>query len=473
MRVTLVQCPAFGIDRPPLALAYLSAFLKAKGHEINIFDLNIQLYNKIGSEYRKYWKFEYILDWVNGSVFLKEKFLPNDFYRNWARSIINSGSEVIGFSVQSSSLEASLNLAKEIKKLAGNKRIIFGGPIHLCYKDINEKTTSKFIINLLNITIDNNSVIDIMVIGEGEETLVEILDRLEGNEGLEDCKGIVFKENGKITGNPPRPLIKELDEIPFPDFSGFSQWNRDRSPILGSRGCIHKCLFCDDTLMWRHFRLRSAENILEEFKLQKSQGVKFLEFNDLLINGNLNQLSELCNLLIKEKLGLGWGGSACINSGMDLDFLKKMKQAGCCYLNYGVESGSQKILDEMRKGYTLKDIEKVIQNTCHAGITVCTNWIVGFPAETYKDFIETLRFIEKNSKYLKEGMMVNTFMLKSYSLLFQNREKYGIIPNQFLDWHTFDGNNTEQERRKRHEEFIKFVSELNHEVVHKSFHSEG
>lgn len=467
MRVALVQCPAFGIDRPPLALGYLAAFLRRHGHDVDIFDLNIDLYSKIEEKNKKFWEFKYVFQWLDNSFLSREGLLPKIYMKDWADQILSLNPDVIGFSIQSSSLEASINLARVIKNITRDKIVVFGGPLHLSY-------SIEHAYYLLQLETDSGvKVVDVVVLEEGEETLVDLLEKLDKRSPLEGCLGTVFCENNHIKNNNLRPLIKNLDKIPFPEFKDFplnKYKYKNRFPILGSRGCVHRCVFYDDTLMWRYYRFRSPENIIEEMKLRKEQGVEFLEFNDLLVNGNLKQLSRVCNLIIDEKLDIPWGGSATVDIHMDLNFLKKLKKAGCCYLNYGIESASAKVLVEMNKGFTIEEAKKVIRDTQKAGISVCTNWIVGFPTETYDDFKETLNFVRDNIDYLKNNIMVNSFILKSNSILFQNREKFGVVSDSNRNWHSLGGFNTVEERQRRYNEFIDLISRFGDRVIHNTFH---
>lgn len=464
MKIALVQCPAFGIDRPPLALGYLAAFLRTRGYEVTILDFNVDLYSKIDEKNREFWDFEYVFNWIDN--LLREGLLSENYFQDWAGQILALNPEVVGFSVQSSSLEATIKLAKKIKDILPGITIIAGGPLHLSY-------SIDHAYYLLQLERESKrKIIDVIVLGEGEETLVEVLERIERKSSLEGCLGTVVWEDNRIIKNELRPLIGNLDSIPFPEFKDFPLNNykyKNRLPILGSRGCIHRCVFCDDTLMWRYYRYRSAEDIIEEMKLRKKEGVEFLEFNDLLINGNLQQLSRLCDLIIKERLDIRWGGSVCINKHMDFIFLKKLKMAGCCYLNYGIESASPKVLDEMNKGFTIEEAKKVIEDTYKAGISVCTNWIVGFPTETYGDFEETLNFVKDNIRYLKNNIMVNSFILKGSSILFKNKEKFDIVSDNERNWYSLGGLNTFEERKKRYDEFIELIAALGDKPAHETF----
>jgi len=457
MRIALIQCPAFGIDRPPLALGYLAAFVRRHGFVTKVFDLNINLYFQAKDEDRKFWEFKYVDKWITGDIFLKEKFIPEDFFKDWAKEILVSDPEIIGFSVHCTSLAASINLAREIKRINPNKIIVFGGPLYFSYN------IPEYACGLAQKGDDSGfTVVDIIVIGEGEETFLDLLQRLKNNIPLESCPGIVYKKDNRIINNGLRLLMGNLDTLPFPEFDGFPKQYKykNRLPILGSRGCIRRCVFCDDALTWDFYRARSAENIIEEMELRKKEGVEFLDFNDLLINGNLRQLSRLCDLIIKKGLDIPWGGSASINKHMDLAFFKKLKRSGCIYLNYGIESAAAKVLSAMNKGFSIQEAKKVIEDTYKAGIAVSTNWIVGFPNETEDDFKETLNFIQDNIYYFKNGVMINSFILKSNSPLYKNKEKFGIVMDSQGNWQSLAGLNTTAERKKRYDAFIKLLSNL-------------
>ena len=465
MRVALIQTPAFGIDRPPIALSYLVSYVEKHGFSTDTFDLNIDFYSQVKEEDKKLWDFRYVFEWMDENIFLKDDFLPEAYFGDWSKKILDTDPDVIGFSVQSSSLRSAVRLAKVIKENAPEKAIIFGGPLNLSYSIEH----SYYLLQLEN---DNGiRIIDAVALGEGEETLVDILNRIKNKISLAGCQGVVAREKGEIINNGLRPLIKDLDALPFPDFSGFPDKYKykNRIPILGSRGCIHKCVFCDDTLMWARYRSRSPENIIEEMRLRKKEGVDFLEFNDLLINGDLGQLFRLCDLIIKDHLDIPWGGSASVNRDMGFDFLKKMKMAGCRYLNYGIESASPKILREINKGFSIDEAKKVIEDTYESGISVCTNWIVGFPTESYADFKDTLNFVRENIGYLKNNIMVNSFIMKDNSLLAGSKEKFGITLKSGRDWVSCGGLNTAEERRRRLDEFTALLFELKDKPAHVTF----
>ena len=164
-----------------------------------------------------------------------------------------------------------------------------------------------------------------------------------------------------------------------------------------------------------------------------------------------------------------WGACVSVDKRMDIHFFDKLRRAGCCYLNYGIESASPKVLMDINKGFTIEEAKKNIEFTYKAGISVCTNWIVGFPTETISDFEQTLNFITDNFWYLKNNIMVNSFILKHNSIIFKNQEKYGIVSDKDRDWYALGGLNTINERKRRYDVFLQLIAILGDNPVHETF----
>jgi len=395
VKLALVQCPAFGVDAPSLAVGYLYAFLKQYNYDLQVFDFNIELFMSTDESNKHLWEFQHVFKWIEKKYFSKQTVLPDHYFKLWAEKIIKSGCDVIGFSIQSASLEPSLKLAEAIKNKNKNLKIIFGGPLHLSYTIGH----ADYLLGLKN--AKNVSIVDVVVIGEGEVTLREILKRFSKGDSLKACPGTIIRNRkGQVINNGLRPLIKDLDAMPFPAFEAFPSCYKDKNKarILTSRGCVNQCVFCDDRLIWPYYRSRSPENIIKEMSYRKNQGIEFIEFNDLLMNASLGRLNTLCDILIKKKINIAWGCCMGIDRRMDVRFFKKLKRAGCRYINYGIKSASKKVRQVMRKPFLPEDVARVIQHTYNEGIEVCSNWIVGFPSETYAEFQDTLDFIKKNIK---------------------------------------------------------------------------
>jgi len=242
-------------------------------------------------------------------------------------------------------------------------------------------------------------------------------------------------------------------------------------PILFSRGCPNKCAYCADYNIASTYRYRKAENIFKEIKYHiEENNISVFQNADLLINGNLKELEKLCDLIIKNKLQIQWGGPAIIRKDLKYTLLVKMKKAGCNYLSFGIETGSDNILRKMNKPFTVKDAEKILKLTTEAKINTSINLIVGFPGEIDSDFKKTLSFLKKNKNNIKSIGNINTCFFVRNSELYNNPEKYSVIlpdvtiTKSYYMWYNLDGNNYES-RRKKVKKVISLLSELGIEHV--------
>jgi radical SAM superfamily enzyme YgiQ (UPF0313 family) len=453
MKIALVVCPCWTNFCPPLGIAYLSAILKDEGHLVRCFDINIGLENKLKGGAIDYWDFLQHQKW-RFPHFQNEIFpLIKHYLDDQVDQLLAYNPDVIGFTVYTTSSLASLYVAKELKKRSPDKKIVFGGPE--CHKEIN---TPQFL---------DNGFVDAVVVGEGEETLKELLKVYAHTGRLSNIKGALTKTSA---GSPVkqfefRELIEHLESLPLPDFSDFDlkKYARNSLPIMASRGCVARCAFCDESRYWKKFRFRKAENIFLELKRGVDEfGISNFLFSDSLVNGNLQELARLADLIIDNKLCITWAGFARVNKHMDLDLLVKLKKAGCVYLCYGIESGSQKVVNDMRKMILLEDAKINLANTKKAGIKAYVNWMVGFPTETWIDFFKSLNFIYRNRKhitFLNPGQI--PCMIPPDSDLEIDAPKFNIANKLFLNnWRTRYFTNTIIHRNLRLRVLRKFVSML-------------
>ncbi|OGZ37845.1 MAG: hypothetical protein A3E90_03265, partial [Candidatus Portnoybacteria bacterium RIFCSPHIGHO2_12_FULL_40_11] len=253
-------------------------------------------------------------------------------------------------------------------------------------------------------TLETFSCFDIMVIGEGEETLLELVKELEkGTPDLKKIKGIAYRESDKITINPKRDLIKELDSIPFPsreliNFSRYrpptkAYYSKPFAAMITSRGCPFYCTFC--AYAKGVCRLRSPENVIGEIKeLVRKYKVKSILFYDDTLTFDKERLIKICDLIIKNNFDLKWTCYSRVNA-VSPSLLEKMKSAGCELISYGVESGSQRMLNIMKKGITLEQIEKAITMTKKTGIKTSASYVLGIPGETKESISQTIAFAKK------------------------------------------------------------------------------
>lgn len=255
----------------------------------------------------------------------------------------------------------------------------------------------------------NKTAADIVVMGEGEETIIELLDAIEGEKTLHTVPGIAFRDGGGCAITPRRPLIRDLDSLPFQAYELFNMTyyrlirpprcvNSDFCiPILSGRGCVFKCNFC--YRIDEGFRPRSAEGIVEEIKLlKKDYGITYINFNDELLMSSPERTINLCRALLHHNLGVRWQCQGRLNFATK-EILEIMRQAGCVFINYGIESMDDLALRAMNKALTTKQIVKGVEATIAAGISPGLNIIFGNIGETRETLRKGVDFLLKYDDY--------------------------------------------------------------------------
>lgn len=467
MRVALVQCPAWGA-LPPLGAASLKAYVEAHGHEARCFDLNIEFYNEFqadkaalelggrayggpdpwGADSYGQWALDY--DRWEDEI----RFEPGSVYNDqplplgrWADAILASEPDVVGFTTYLTSFASSLQLAAELRRRGPAPFIVFGGP--------NTGQDREGDIAL------RTGLVDATVHGEGEASLVDLLDTLARGGDLAGVRGIGRLVDGAPVWTPFRPLIRPLDSLPFPDFTDFD-WldypNPYLIPIMGTRGCVLQCAFCYETVFWKRFRMKSPRRIVDEIEHQVTthplwgqvpEGKHFyLMFGDSLVNGHLRTLREMCDLLIERDLGVCWGGQATIDKRMDDEVCRQLKAAGCTGLAVGLESGSQKVLDDMGKRFEVDDAVEVIRRFAEHDMPLTVNVMVGFPTERFRDFVGTIRFLNRTRRWLYQVSNVTSTQMALGSEMFLHPERFGAVIHDDGSWSS-EATGDERHRRRR------------------------
>jgi radical SAM superfamily enzyme YgiQ (UPF0313 family) len=454
MKIVLIQSPCWGIFCPPYGLVVLASYLRSKGHQVYIKDLNIEFYYERKAEYADNWNHENHLFWINPRLVSNFIFDHSGLIDKKVNEIIDTGAEVVGFSIHFSSEHMAKEIAKRVKEKDKKKIIVFGGP-----------QASRVNSGL---QLAESGCVDFVVQGEGETIFEEIINKLERNEGVDFCAGSIFKKEGKIIDCGDGLLIPDLNSLPFADFEGldFSKYKEPfRLPLSLSRGCPNRCIFCNEMPYWKKFRVRKAENVFSEIKYQiaKIGGIDYIDFHDSLVNGNPDELEKLCDLIIADGLKVRWGGQAVIHKKMTYDLLLKIKKAGCICLSYGFETGSLKLMQRIGKLLAKDtDLDRITQDTHNSGIDCIINFMFGFPGETEEDFQETLEFLARNREYID---LVNpspgfcAFDKGSYA--YEHPEELGIVLGECgAFWESKDGLNNYAARLEKFERFLKKVEEL-------------
>ncbi|MDD4909395.1 MAG: radical SAM protein [Candidatus Omnitrophica bacterium] len=460
MRVVLIQSPVWGTYDPPLALAQLAACLRDAGHSVFVLDINIKLYKNRKPEYRDMWAWEHCEFW-HKKEYVDRFFEDNrEAVERFINMIRLFNADAVCFSVASSSRLASIRIASLIKERMNKASVIFGGPLFY------EPDRSMDILD--------NDFLDFVVYGEGEKTIIHLLDILSGSGDPSLCRGLLFKKGAEIINTGARELIKDLDELPFLDFTGMPLGDYDDAAhiiLMASRGCVFRCAFCSSRSFWPGYRAMSGERIYNEiaYRLCRIHTASHFNFMDLLINGNMKTLFDFCDCVSRRPFSreIYWTANAIIRPEMTLELMKGLRRTGCVHLIFGIESGSQRVLNLMRKNYNVEAAHRVLKAAHDAGIMTTGNFMFGFPGETEEDFELTLGFLKKNAPYLDRAYPSRTYCaIEENSYFHSHPEEFGVevpYPNH-LYWRLKDGTNTYPERLMRCERFSLLAASLGIEV---------
>ncbi len=294
---------------------------------------------------------------------------------------------------------------------------------------------------------DAGTSLDAIITGEGEYSSLELIERLETGSGLEGVKGVVYREGGRIIKNPPRPLISDLDAIPFPARELLGDAGQYIPPpatyrrkpvavIITSRGCNRNCIYCFQIDKTREtgIRYRSVENVLKEIEHCLNEGYREIKFIDDTLAADYSRAMRLAGEIKARRFDFTWFASACVNQ-VDKPLLQAFKDAGCWAILFGAESGVQKNLNTIRKGTTLAQIRTAVKTAQEVGQKVSTPFMFGIPGETYEEGLETIDFAVDLNPDIANFHAITPF---PGTYLYDNLEKFGHLSDELSDF-TYQG----------------------------------
>lgn len=341
----------------PYGLALIGEFLYRNNFNINILDAHID----------------------NISHSRIEKIIKNKYKKT----------NIFGIYTVTPNYRSSIKIAEIIKKNYPNSFVIMGGP--------HATNTSEIILKY-------HPEVDVIVRGEGEFTLLELMNKINKNISLNKILGITYRNNNKIIVNHDRPLIKNLDILPYSfehvidrnKYSAEIFKGREKSTIfLTSRGCPYKCVYCSASAN-SGYRIRyfSINYVMEALNHFSDKGFKRIYFEDDTFTINKKRVTKLCKRIINSNLNFSWHCETRVDC-VDKELLRLMHKAGCNDIFYGVESMVQKVLDNAKKGFKVDNIKKAIKLTNEAGIRTFVSVQVGLPGETKKTVDTTIKRLKQ------------------------------------------------------------------------------
>lgn len=354
LRVLLVNPPTPSLPgsfTPPLGISYVAAYLEAKGFQVAIYDMPIM---DLGvQDFRK---------------FLRE----NPF-------------QAVGMTAFTTTLPSTFKLARVAKAVDPNIVTMVGGP---------HPTLDATGV------IETEPAVDFAVRGEGELTTFELLSAVaNGRNGFSEIKGIAYRENGKAVLTQTRPLVENLDSLPFPakHLLPMKIYQQQDCPdrIIAGRGCPYRCTFCACPAIWSNsFRRRSLENVLEEIEQSMGRyGARWFRFADDTFTVQTKYVLDFCKAINDRGLSFKWDCYARIDT-VNETLLEVMKEAGCWMMYFGVESADPAILKNVGKKITPERAKEAIAMANRAGIKVVASFILGLPGETRDTIRKTIEFAQ-------------------------------------------------------------------------------
>jgi anaerobic magnesium-protoporphyrin IX monomethyl ester cyclase len=401
MKILLIRPPTQNIyqGHMPLGLAYVAGSLLHYGHEIAIWDLDIER-------------------WSNQEVCDRIKREVREYH-------------LIGITSIAGDYPYIKWITNQIRATHPDKKIIIGGYI--------ASALPGFLMEALPV--------DYIAIGEGEKTIVELADVIKTGSNPSHVTGLYYRDlSGEIKSSPPRDRICSLDDLPFPPWDLFpmdaylkGESADDNSSgsvsIMASRGCPFRCNYCDHTIKGYIPRYRSVENVMEEIRiLLKKYGDKINKFyfwDDILI-WDRKWIMDFCESLLKKDLRIKWSCN-CHVSMIERELVAMMRRTGCTTVRFGIESGSQRILDSLNKGVKVEEALKSLNICLEEGMDLVIYIMTGMTGENIDTINDTIEFFRElaHPLYIEQLRNINFFMLTPLpgTELFEKLSQDGLIKN--------------------------------------------
>jgi anaerobic magnesium-protoporphyrin IX monomethyl ester cyclase len=336
----------------PIGLAYLAAVIEKAGYELKVFDcpaLEIDL-------------------------------------KTLGAKLASFEPDVVGITSVTPMIESTLLTARLAQENCPNATVVLGGP-HATFMDSQ--------------ILSEHPEVDVIVRGEGEQTMLDLLQNLFQSGDLQAVLGISFRKNGQVIRTPNRPFIQNLDELPRPAYHYFALkkyqfFGKTVLPILTSRGCPFQCSYCvSSRMVGKAFRARDPNLVVDELEwLKNVHDAGAFSFYDDAFTYDMQRAITICEEIKKRNIGVPWDCQTRVDR-ISKEILVKMRDADCQLVSFGAESGCQAILDSVNKKTTIEQNEKAVKLAKDVGLSVAMSVIIGYPGETVDTLRQTFDFIRR------------------------------------------------------------------------------
>jgi radical SAM superfamily enzyme YgiQ (UPF0313 family) len=326
--------------------------------------------------------------------------------------LARSQPRVVGFSALTEGIDAAVNLAALVKRVSPGTWTVLGGP-HGTF--LGEELVAR-------------SAFDVVVRSEAEGTLVTLMAALKWRDGrLDGIDGLIYRQRDKVVSTHPPAFHDNLDELPFPLRHLFpSRQYEGRSGIISARGCPFSCVFCNaQALSGKSYRMRSAESVFDEIAYLHDQGVRFFTFLDDLTTLNRRRLQRICELILTAGIDIHWGVESRVDT-LSEDLCVLMYRAGCRGIHFGVESGDDDTLKDIRKKINRDKVVRAVSMAHAAGLQVMCSFIVGNPTDSRESIARTFAFVAELHEKYRATSLFSALTPFPGTELYQRPEEFGL-----------------------------------------------
>ena len=465
----LLHCPPGDLQLPPYLLPQLCGALRGVGYKGSVEDFNAQLHQRLDPELRqRLWGAAERDAWLDPDRFEAEIWPPLGEVA-WGRlcEVLDHLPRTLVILAEDAGVPVALKLAHLARSYRDGLRVVICGPGIYWTSESAQGTAPRRVLHPEHGTpLPHVQDVDVFLRGEVEQTLPQLLRYLAEDGNLMEVPGaLLYRSQRWLDTGDPIP-VEDLDSLPLPDFSGLdlSLYSTRTVPVETSRGCPRNCVTCSRCTMGHPHRVRNPWRVVEEVEFQLGRAApEALEFTDLAINGDLERLETLCLGMVERGINLPWRARLMVRPEMSGELLKLMKEAGCRELRLGVDSLCEHVLQAMRKGFSLLQLEELLVRARDAELRTSLSLMVGFPRETPELFDDTVNNLARLSPVIGRVEEVTICELANGTRLWKDPAIFGIDTTAPRYWKSWQGpfGNTPEERQRRKEELLARAASLN------------